>query len=106
MNHSHQLLKTPAQLGAVIRNRRLALGLDQQSLARKAGISRAWLLALEKGKAGASIGIILKVLSALDISLLVSMPEGENQERAPSPDSSVRRVDLNAWMETLRKTRQ
>jgi len=42
------LVRTPSDLGAIIRERRLKLGLDQQSLAKRAGTSRKWLVEVEK----------------------------------------------------------
>jgi hypothetical protein len=36
-------LKTPADFGALITQRRRELGLDQASLAKRAGVSRLWV---------------------------------------------------------------
>lgn len=41
-------IRTPTDLGAMIRNRRTKLGLDQKSLADKVGVSRQWIVAVEK----------------------------------------------------------
>ena len=59
-------------LGALIRQRRIKLGLDQISLAKKAGTSRKWLIEVESGKPRAEIGLILRTLKALGIVLTVS----------------------------------
>ena len=43
-------IRTPADLGALIRDSRTKLGLDQKSLAEKVGVSRQWIVEIEKGK--------------------------------------------------------
>jgi len=63
------LTRTPADLGAFIRERRTKLGLDQRSLAQKVGISRKWIVEIEKGKPRAEIGLILRTLKALGVSI-------------------------------------
>jgi HTH-type transcriptional regulator/antitoxin HipB len=75
------LIRTPSDLGAIIRDRRLRLGLDQLSLARKAGTSRKWLVEVEKGKPRAEIGLILRTLGALDIELAVNPSPGARHRR-------------------------
>jgi HTH-type transcriptional regulator/antitoxin HipB len=66
------LIRTPSDLGALIREQRLKLGLDQLSLARKAGTSRRWLIEVEKGKSRSEIGLILRTLKALGAALTLS----------------------------------
>jgi HTH-type transcriptional regulator/antitoxin HipB len=55
----------------VIRDRRRALGLSQSELARRTGVGRQWLVGVEQGKATAEIGMVLRTLSALDLTLAV-----------------------------------
>jgi DNA-binding XRE family transcriptional regulator len=43
-------IRTPIDLGALIRERRRALRLDQKTLADKVGVSRQWIVDIEKGK--------------------------------------------------------
>src|ERR1700741_5398568 len=62
-------IRTPADLGAVIRERRIKLGLDQRSLAQKVGVSRQWIVEVEKGKPRAEIGLLLRTIAVLGISL-------------------------------------
>lgn len=65
------LLKTPLDIGLLIRSRRRAHGLGQADLAKRVGVSRRWLNQVEAGKPGASIGLILQTLAALNTQLLV-----------------------------------
>jgi HTH-type transcriptional regulator/antitoxin HipB len=69
-------LRTPADLGSLIRERRRKLGLDQQELARRAGVSRLWLSQVERGKPRAALDLVLRTLQVLGVRLLV---EGERQ---------------------------
>lgn len=62
-------IRTPADLGALIRGRRTDLGLDQKSLAATVGVSRQWVVEVEKGKSRAEVGLILRTLEALGVNL-------------------------------------
>jgi HTH-type transcriptional regulator/antitoxin HipB len=97
---SEMRIRTAADLGAFIRERRTKLGMDQISLAKKAGTSRKWLVEVEQGKPGAEIGLILRTLKSLEISIDVeadSSVETPAQvklfvERHPQGDYAVRRT--------------
>lgn len=62
-------LLTPGSIGNLILGHRKVLGLTQQDLAEKVGTSRQWIVEAEKGHARAEIGLVLRVLNALDIPL-------------------------------------
>jgi HTH-type transcriptional regulator / antitoxin HipB len=66
------IVRTPSDLGLLIRERRRALGLDQRELAKKVGVSRLWIIEIEKGKPRAEIGLVMRALLALDLALDVS----------------------------------
>ncbi len=59
-------------LGAYLRERRIELGMDQATLAGKAGTSRKWLIEVENGKPGAELGLVLRALRALDVAVDLS----------------------------------
>jgi HTH-type transcriptional regulator / antitoxin HipB len=63
------LIRTPADLGALIRGRRKELGLDQAGLAERIGVNRKWVIGIERGRARAELGIVLRALGALGIRL-------------------------------------
>ena len=67
-------IRTPADLGTLIRNSRKKVGLDQSTLAKKVGVSRLWLVEIEKGKPRAEIGLVLRT-HALRITLSATMSE-------------------------------
>jgi transcriptional regulator with XRE-family HTH domain len=54
--------------GAILRTHRLALGLSQEELAFRAQIDRTFVSMLERGLRMPSLGTILTVARALDIS--------------------------------------
>jgi HTH-type transcriptional regulator / antitoxin HipB len=62
------------ELGRVVRERRLDLGLSQSGLATAAGVSRRWLLDLESGKPTAQVGLVLRTLDALGLAVDIDRP--------------------------------
>ncbi len=90
-------LRTATDLGALIRDRRLKMGLDQASFAQRIGTSRKWLVEAEHGNPGASIGRILHALQALGVSLEV------NDGRSPRPPRGPAAVDIDQHLERFRK---
>jgi y4mF family transcriptional regulator len=61
-------IRTPIDLGAVIRDRRMNLGLNQKTLATQVGVSRQWIVDVEKGKPRAPISLVLRTVEALGIT--------------------------------------
>ena len=102
-------IRTATDLGAFIRERRTRLGMDQIALAKKAGTSRKWLVEVERGKPGAEIGLILRTLKSLEISIDVeadssvetSSPVKLFGERRPQGDYAVRRPNSERASDVL-----
>ena len=92
---SATVIRTPANLGALIRDRRLGLGLDQAELASRAGVSRLWINQVERGKPGASVGLVLRALMVLGIELI--------PDNRPAPAMTP---DIDAIVEGARDRRQ
>jgi y4mF family transcriptional regulator len=63
------VVKTMADLGTTVRDRRRRLGYSQEELARRAGVSRKWISDVERGKSTVQMQPVLDVLEALDIVL-------------------------------------
>jgi transcriptional regulator with XRE-family HTH domain len=59
------------KLGATIKAERTRLDLSQHELASQAGVSRSWLAKLEAGHRGAEFEQILRLLEALELSLVL-----------------------------------
>lgn len=52
-----------------VRQRRLELKRSQAQLAAQVGVSRQWIIDIEKGKPRAELALALKLLQALDLQL-------------------------------------
>jgi HTH-type transcriptional regulator/antitoxin HipB len=63
------LIRTPRDLGAAMRDYRRRRGLDQAALAAQIGVSRQWVVAVEKGKTRAQLGLVLRAFNALGATL-------------------------------------
>jgi HTH-type transcriptional regulator/antitoxin HipB len=94
-------VRTPLEIGQAIRDNRRRLGLDQQALAKRAGVSRKWLIDVERGKAGAPIGLLLRTLDAL--GLRVSL--GTIGASAKRPGKPVAVIDIDRVLERAKADR-
>jgi len=91
-------IQSIADLGAVIKERRIQLGMDQAALAKAAGTSRKWLVEAEKGKARAEVGLILKTLKALRMKL-----ELDPENPPLPPNRAVAAKAIETLLATLKK---
>jgi len=92
-------MRTATDLGAFIRERRTKLGMDQVALAEKAGTSRKWLIEVEQGKPRAEIGLILRTLKTLGVSIdlqIDSLAKATSNDKAGS-------TDINNVLSSLKK---
>jgi y4mF family transcriptional regulator len=62
-------IKIVGTLGELVRDQRKQRGWSQSRLAQEAGVSRLWVGHLEKGKESVEMGLVLKTLQVLGISL-------------------------------------
>lgn len=95
----NMLLRTPIDLGCAIRDRRRRLKLDQASLAARVGVSRKWIVDVEKGKAGAAIGLVLRTLDALDLRLAIEIGQASP---ADARAAVVPTVDIDKVLDRTR----
>jgi len=90
-------IRTPADLGAVIRDRRKQLGLDQAELAARIGVSRQWVIGIEHGRSRAELGLVLRTLDVLGVPL---------DTRSKDDKSAPRKTpDIDAIVSAARKDR-
>lgn len=92
-------MRTATDLGAFIRERRTKLGMDQVALAEKAGTSRKWLIEVEQGKPRAEIGLILRTLKTLGVSIDLQI---DSLAKATSNDKATS-IDINNVLSSLKK---
>lgn len=75
------IVRTPQDIGALIRARRRSLGLSQADLASKLGTSRLWITEIERGKPRASLILVLQAMSTLDLEFMTD-DEGRSAKAA------------------------
>jgi HTH-type transcriptional regulator/antitoxin HipB len=92
-------IRTAADLGAFIRERRTKLGMDQITLTKKAGTSRKWLVEVEQGKPRAEIGLILRTLKSLGVSVDL---KADSCREIPSIGKATT-PDINSVLDALKK---
>ncbi len=93
-------IRSPADIGALFRDRRKALGLDQAALASKVGVSRLWINQVEQGKPGANLGLVLRTLATLDIALSIA------PQKDVKSDDAVTAPDIDAVIDAARERRE
>ncbi|MCL1499821.1 helix-turn-helix transcriptional regulator [Xanthomonas nasturtii] len=95
-------VRTPADIGNVIRATRKRLGWDQARLANEIGASRQWIVDVEKGKPRAELQLILRALHVLGLEVMLA----QNVIQAPDLDKPDHRkmltIDLDEIIEKNR----
>jgi HTH-type transcriptional regulator/antitoxin HipB len=94
------LLRTPRDVGAVVRQRRRDLHLDQRTLAERVSVSRQWIIDCEKGKPRAELGLVLRTLAVLGLRLSAGV------EPASKAKSALEAPDIDAIVNAARKSRR
>jgi HTH-type transcriptional regulator / antitoxin HipB len=94
------LVRTPADLGAVIRDRRKQLDLDQSTFAKRIGVSRQWVIGVERGHARAAMGLVLRAIDALGIRLDAGIDQ-TSRRGSTSPA-----IDIDAIVAKAKKRRR
>ena len=94
-------IRTPLDLGLAIRDRRRKLKLSQTELARRVGVGRQWIVAIEHGKSRAELGLALRTLSALDLLLRV-----DPGDRLLLSSDDITPLDIDAVVNAAREDRK
>ncbi|TMR96419.1 helix-turn-helix domain-containing protein [Nonomuraea basaltis] len=90
--------KTPIELGALVRQRRRALGRTQQAVADEVGVSRQWIVRLEAGRATLELGLVMRALGVLGLTMEINDPAAPR--RAMFPGSPI---DLDEVLAAVRR---
>jgi HTH-type transcriptional regulator/antitoxin HipB len=67
------IIQEPEALAALIRRRREALGLSQQEVADAIGVSRKFIVDLERGKPSAEVGLVIRAAAAVGIDIIARL---------------------------------
>jgi HTH-type transcriptional regulator / antitoxin HipB len=99
---------TPAIIGALVRDARTAAGLSQSELGARIGASRFWVAQFEKGKPSAELGLALKALQALGLTVRVeprtpkeTVGRRQTGRKRATSASAIPAVDLGAIIDAL-----
>jgi HTH-type transcriptional regulator/antitoxin HipB len=92
-------IRTAKDIGALIRDQRKIQKLDQAELASKVGVNRRWVLEVERGKPRAEIGLVLKTLDALGLTLSIERDAGARRRGG----REIEPVDIDAIVENARR---
>ncbi len=92
-------LRSPADIGALIRDRRKALGIDQSALAEQIGVGRIWVNQVEKGKPGAKLGLVLRALAAVGVELSATTGDAPDDAIA----EPIATPDINAVIQAAKR---
>ena len=88
-------VRNPRDLGLLIRERRRDLSLSQAELAERTGVSRHWVMAVEAGKPGVELGLVLDALAALELACnlrpleAITGERGMHSRHSSSPDAAA-----------------
>ena len=88
-------VRTPKDVGNLVRERRQDLRLTQQQLADRARVGRPWLVAVESGHARAEMGKVLDLLAELELSVDISVAGASQSTDVQVLASAAGRVDLD-----------
>ncbi len=92
------IVRTPNELGLLVRDARTQRRLTQADLAAQVGASRKWIIDLEAGKQTTDLSLVLRTLNVLGIELDARIrPPGEVKNKA---------VDIDAIVDAARRGRR
>ncbi|MFE1077033.1 multiprotein-bridging factor 1 family protein [Nocardiopsis alba] len=77
-----------SKLGGLVRDTRLSKGLSQATVASQAGVARSWLSRVEAGHRGVELEPLLRLLGALDLTLILRSTAENDQATDPPPDQA------------------
>jgi DNA-binding XRE family transcriptional regulator len=83
-----------ASVGALVRQARLTAGLSQTGLGQRIGASRFWVAQFEKGKPSAELGLALKAMHALGLTVLIEQKNANQRGVRPKKQPKTRQSDL------------
>src|SRR5438046_1008895 len=98
---AHMQVNTARDIGALIKDRRRTLNVSQSDLAARVGVSRLWIVNLEKGKSTAQISLVLRTLKELGVSIDASFIKQGIDAKRQQTDA----VDLNAIIQKTKAAR-
>ena len=75
-------IRRPEDIAAAVREARLKAGRSQVQLAERLEVNRVWVIRMEAGEPGVSLGVVLKALNELGLALALE-DEAATPQHAP-----------------------
>ena len=75
-------MESKLEIGKKIKNKRLQLNLRMDDVAKEVGVTRSTLWSIENGNGNYTIDVLLKLLSFLDMSIVIDKENPETRKRA------------------------
>lgn len=76
-------LRTPHEIGLLVREQRKSKSWTQEQLAKRLGLSRLFIVQLEQGKETVQLGLVMRTLNELGVPMQVNLslrgPVGPSQ---------------------------
>ncbi len=82
------VIKTPREIGLLVRDQRKSRGWTQDQFAKRLAVSRLWVVQLEKGKDTAQIGLVLRALNELGVPVNIHLPSGSVKAKGGMADDA------------------
>lgn len=86
LNYRPMKIRSLDDLGLRIRDRRLEMRLSQAQVADRLGVTRQWILGVERGAPGAALGKVFQLLDLLGLALDIKPTEYRSASKLTSPD--------------------
>jgi len=90
-------MKTSRDFALALRGRREQLGLSQEDVARRAGVSRKWVTDFETGKSGGYLRSVLRVIDVLGMEIHLTTAGETAREPTSEP------IDLDELLDHYRR---
>ena len=90
-------METANGIRLAVRGKRRVLGLSQEQVAKRAGVSRKWLSEFEQGKLKVEFGLVLRLLESLDLQFYVeskNSTHSQNANRNLSEKTTASTIDI------------
>lgn len=95
--HKGVPVETVNSIRLAVRAKRRSLALSQEQVSQRAGVSRKWLSEFELGKVNVELGLVLRILEALDLSFTIKpnySSRGKENKKEPSKKATKSAVDF------------
>lgn len=85
------IIRTSKELGSLVREYRSLRNLTQANLAASVGVSRKWLVDLERGKRTVDLSLVFRTLHALGVEIDAQDATGRATANGVDLDELIRR---------------